>query len=153
MTEALELQGRWWLPDHGDHRVFGTLSWNASGGGTLHLQDELRPVVWLDNVLSDGSVQKYRDDRGETQAYPLILGRVENRVYTLLDSFRLSVCEQFRTDGSVGDHLLAEQLFWLFVICLLRLTDARDAAYERISKHSQIGWLTDRADASRSEST
>jgi len=61
--------------------------------------------------------------------------------------------EQFRTDGSVGDHLLAEQLFWLFVICLLRLTDAQDAAYERISKHPQIRWLTDRADASRSEST
>lgn len=93
MTEALKLQGRWWLPDHEDHQVFGTLNWNADDGGTLHLQDELRPVVWLDNVLADGSVQKYRDDRGETQTYPLILGRVENRAYTLLDSFRLSVRE------------------------------------------------------------
>jgi len=93
MTEALELQRRWWLPDHEDHQVFGTLNWNADDGGTLHLQDELRPVVWLDNVLADGSVQKYRDDRGETQTYPLILGRVENRAYTLLDSFRLSVRE------------------------------------------------------------
>ena len=33
----------------------------------------------------------------------------------------------FRVDGSVGDHLLAEQLFWLFTICMLRLADAPDA--------------------------
>lgn len=94
MTETLDLQGRWWLPEHPDHRVFGTLTWNAEDGGTLHLHDELRPVVWLDNVLADGSVQKYRADRGEIQrTYPLILGRVEDRAYTLLDSFRLSARE------------------------------------------------------------
>jgi hypothetical protein len=93
MTGTLELHGRWWLPDHEDHQVFGTLNWNADDGGALQLHNELRPGVWLDNVLADGSVQKYRADRGETQFYPLILGRVENRVYTLLDSFRLSVRE------------------------------------------------------------
>lgn len=61
---------------------------------TLHLQDELRPVVWLDNVLADGSVQKYRADEGETQrTYPLIFGRVEHRAYTLLNSFRRSARE------------------------------------------------------------
>lgn len=93
MTDSLELQGRWWLPDHEGHQVFGTLRWNADDGGTLHLQDELRPVVWLDNVLADGSVQQYRENRGKTHTYPLILGRVESRAYTLLDSFRLSVRE------------------------------------------------------------
>lgn len=94
MTEPLRLQGRWWLPGSDDHRVFGTLTWDANHGGTLHLQDELRPVIWLDNVLADGSVQKYRADEGETQrTYPLIFGRVEHRAYTLLDSFRLSARE------------------------------------------------------------
>lgn len=92
--ETLDLRGRWWLPDHEDHKVFGTLTWSPEDGGTLHLHDELRPVVWLDNVLADGSVQKYRADRGEHQrTYPLILGRVEDRAYTLLDSFRLNARE------------------------------------------------------------
>jgi hypothetical protein len=94
MTGTLDMRGRWWLPAHEDHQVFGTLTWNADDGGTLHLHDELRPVTWLDNVLADGSVQKYRADRGEFQrTYPLILGRVENRAYTLLDSFLLSARE------------------------------------------------------------
>lgn len=94
MSQTLDLRGRWWLPDHEDHQVFGTLTWNADDGGNLHLHDELRPIVWLDNVLADGSVQKYRADRGEfQQTYPLIFGRVENRAYTLLDSFRLTARE------------------------------------------------------------
>jgi hypothetical protein len=61
--------------------------------------------------------------------------------------------EQFRTDGTVGDHLLAEQLFWLFALCMLRLAEAPSAVYERINKHPQIRWLTETADTSRSEST
>ena len=94
MSETLDLRGRWWLPGHEEHQVFGTLTWSAEDGGTLHLHDELRPVVWLDNVLADGSVQKYRPDRGDHQrTYPLIFGRVENRAYTLLDSFRLTARE------------------------------------------------------------
>lgn len=94
MTEALDLRGRWWLPDHADHEVFGTLTWSAEDGGTLYLHDELRPVAWMDNELADGSVQRYRADRSDSQRiYPLIFGRVENRAYTLLDSFRLSARE------------------------------------------------------------
>jgi hypothetical protein len=56
--------------------------------------------------------------------------------------------ERFRVDGSVGDHLLAEQLFWLFAICMLRMADAPDAIYEKISNHAQIRWLKERAQAS-----
>lgn len=94
MDQTSTLRGRWWLPDHKDHQVFGTLAWNANDGGTLHLHDELQRAVWLDNVLADGSVQRYRADRGEFRRnYPLIFGRVENRAYTLLDSFRLSARE------------------------------------------------------------
>lgn len=94
MTEARDLRGRWWLPGHSDHQVFGTLTWSADGGGTLYLHDELPPVVWLDNERADGSSQRYRADRGDLhRAYPVILGRVESREYTLLDSFRLSTRE------------------------------------------------------------
>ena len=57
MSELLTLQGRWWLPENEDHQVFGTLTWDANDGGTLHLHDELQPVIWLDNVLTDGSAQ------------------------------------------------------------------------------------------------
>jgi hypothetical protein len=94
VTQTVSYQGRWWLPEHADHRVFGTLTWDANDGGTLELEDELRPVVWLDNVLADGNIQRYRADRGETrQTYPVILGRVEERAFTLLDSFRLTASE------------------------------------------------------------
>lgn len=55
--------------------------------------------------------------------------------------------EQFRTDGSAGDHLLADQLFWLFAICMLRLTDAPNALYGTISKHPQTRWLIEQATA------
>lgn len=106
MTETLDLRGRWWLPEHEDHQVFGTLSWNAEDGGTLYLHDELRPVIWLDNVLADGSVQRYRADRGDVQrTYPLILGRVGNRAYTLLDSFRLTAREYDEDDRTEKVHV------------------------------------------------
>ncbi|GAA4427106.1 hypothetical protein GCM10023169_26680 [Georgenia halophila] len=59
--------------------------------------------------------------------------------------------EQFRSDGTAGDHLLAEQLYWLFALCLLHLADAPDVVYDGISKRSQVRWLTERADSSGSE--
>lgn len=106
VTAPLTLQGRWWLPDYPEHRVFGNLTWDADEGGTLLLQDELRPVVWLDNVLADGSVQKYRNDRGEPQrTYPLIYGQVEHRAYTLLDSFRLNAREYDEDERTEKVHV------------------------------------------------
>jgi ApeA N-terminal domain 1 len=53
--------------------------------------------------------------------------------------------ERFRAEGSVGDHILAEQLFWLFVICMLRIAQAPDAVYDAISNHAQIRRLSKRA--------
>ncbi|MGC0249817.1 hypothetical protein [Pseudactinotalea sp. Z1748] len=104
MTDTFDLRGKWWLPDSEDHQVFGTLTWSADSGGELHLHDELRPVAWLDKVLADGSVQKYRVHRGGfQQTYPLIFGRVGDRAYTLLDSFRLSAREY-------GSDLRAEKV-------------------------------------------
>jgi hypothetical protein len=100
-TEMLDLQGRWWLPEHEDHKVFGTFRWDPATGGVLEVQGELRPIVIKDNVLADGNVQKYRDppSRAEKQ-YPVIWGRVERQAYTLLDSFRLSGRE-FDLDDSI----------------------------------------------------
>jgi len=51
----------------------------------------------------------------------------------------------FRANGSVGERLLAEQLYWLFVLCLLRLSDAAPTAFEAISQHREIRWLTEQA--------
>jgi hypothetical protein len=61
--------------------------------------------------------------------------------------------ERFRAEGSVGDHILADQLFWLFAICMLRLAQAPEAVYKAISKHAQIRWLSERAQASGSDQT
>ncbi len=106
MTETLDLQGRWWLPGHDDHRVFGTLRWDPDSGGTLHVEGELRPVVWKDNVLADGSIQKYRDDRGDQQRnYPVVLGQADNRAYTLLDCFRLSLREHGGDEATERVHV------------------------------------------------
>lgn len=91
-TNTLNLQGMWWLPEHPEHKVFGTFTWNVTDGGTLQLNGELKPIVIEDNVLPDGSVQKYRP-RGPHEAaeYPVVWGVVDGTAYTLLDSFRLSV--------------------------------------------------------------
>jgi ApeA N-terminal domain 1 len=52
--------------------------------------------------------------------------------------------ERFRVEGNVGDHILAEQLFWLFAICMLRIAQAPDAVYDAISNHAEIRWLSKR---------
>lgn len=53
--------------------------------------------------------------------------------------------DPFRTTGQVGEHVLAEQVFWLFAMCMLRACDAPDAAFESITSHSQIRWLRSQA--------
>jgi hypothetical protein len=101
VTEPFDLQGRWWLPENDDHKVFGTFRWDPATGGVLELQGELRPIVLKDNVLADGRVQKYRDRAtGADKKYPVIWGQAERQGYTLLDSFRLSVRE-FDLDDSI----------------------------------------------------
>lgn len=106
MTEALDLQGRWWLPEHEDHKVLGTFRWDPATGGVLQVQGELRPIILKDNVRADGSVQKYRDraTRAEKQ-YPVIWGQVERKAYTLLDAFRLSVRELTLDDSIERVHV------------------------------------------------
>lgn len=92
---AIEIHGRWWLPEHEDHEVFGVMKWDLETGGTLRLQGELRPPEWVDHTLEDDSVQRLRRQPWveRDRQYPVIQGRSERRAYTLLDSFSLSIRE------------------------------------------------------------
>jgi hypothetical protein len=56
----------------------------------------------------------------------------------------------FRLNGSVGEHLLAEQLFWLFAMNLLRESGTADSAFARIIKHRDLRWLIEQAEERRS---
>jgi hypothetical protein len=53
----------------------------------------------------------------------------------------------FRTTGTVGERLLAEQLYWLFAMCILRVAQAPESTFESISANYEIRWLTDEASA------
>lgn len=53
--------------------------------------------------------------------------------------------EQLRLDGSAGGHLVSEQLYWLFALCMLRVADAPDAVFRSIANHQQWGWLREQA--------
>lgn len=101
MGPTLDVHGRWWLPEHADHQVPGLLTWNPETGGELRLHGELRPVKWIDNVLADGTVQKYREHRMRVDSrYPIIHGRSESQGYTLLDSFTLTIRPQYAEESS-----------------------------------------------------
>jgi hypothetical protein len=53
--------------------------------------------------------------------------------------------DRFRTGTTSGDHVLKEQVYWLFVFCILRSAAAPDAAFQSIMRHAQIGWLIEQA--------
>lgn len=53
--------------------------------------------------------------------------------------------DQLRLDGSAGGHLIAEQLFWLFTLCLLRVAEMPDVVFDSISNHAQWMWLREQA--------
>jgi hypothetical protein len=55
--------------------------------------------------------------------------------------------DRFRMDGSVGGHLISEQLFWLFATCMLRVARAPDAVFVSIANHRQWRWLRAQAEA------
>ncbi|PKH37870.1 hypothetical protein CXG46_21010 [Nocardioides alpinus] len=86
--------------------MFGTFEWSVTDGGTLHLNGQLLPIEVKDNVLPDGSIQKYRSrDQLETQRYPVIWGEVEGTGYTLLDCFRRSLRELSLEDSIERVHV------------------------------------------------
>jgi hypothetical protein len=58
-TDSLDVLGYRWVPEHPEQRVPGQLNWEVQDGGRLELPGELRPFELKDDVLGDGSVQKY----------------------------------------------------------------------------------------------
>lgn len=50
---------------------------------------------------------------------------------------------RFRESTLRIDHLLAEQLYWLFVLAMLRLASAPEEVYVSIVRHPQFRWLCD----------
>lgn len=52
---------------------------------------------------------------------------------------------RFRQHATQIDHLLSEQLYWLFVFCILRIAGAPGDVYASIIKHPQFRWLSDQA--------
>ena len=53
--------------------------------------------------------------------------------------------DRFRLDGSVGGHLISEQLFWPFALCMLRVAQAPDAVFDSLAKHPDWVWLREKA--------
>lgn len=56
--------------------------------------------------------------------------------------------DRFRQNAIQIDHFLSEQLYWLFAICLLRLSGASNNVFVSIGKHGQIRWLSKQAGVS-----
>lgn len=54
--------------------------------------------------------------------------------------------DRFRMNVSDAEHVLSEQLFWLFAICILRLAGAPDAVFESIARHSKTRWVSEQAE-------
>ncbi|GAB2767526.1 hypothetical protein GCM10027020_20360 [Nocardioides salsibiostraticola] len=54
--------------------------------------------------------------------------------------------DPFRTTGQVGEYVLAEQAYWLFVLCMLRASGAPGATFESIGKHPHVRWLRSQAE-------
>jgi hypothetical protein len=53
--------------------------------------------------------------------------------------------DRFRNNKVQIDHLLSEQLFWLFVFGMLRLAETPQGTFESIARHRQIRWLAEQA--------
>lgn len=53
--------------------------------------------------------------------------------------------DPFRTTGQAGEHVLAEQAYWLFAMTMLRACEAPESTFEAILKHPQINWLRSQA--------
>jgi hypothetical protein len=53
--------------------------------------------------------------------------------------------DPFRTTGQVVEHVLAEQLYWLFAMCMLRASDAPEATFSSLGEHRQFSWLREQA--------
>lgn len=51
--------------------------------------------------------------------------------------------DRFRNNQAPIDHLLAEQLYWLFVLCMLRVAEVPSEVFDAIRRHRQFRWLAE----------
>lgn len=89
---ALEARGHWWLPEHPDHKVAGTLTFSPTEGGELTLIGALRNMFDEgERVAKNGTVTISLTEAAMQASgqYGRIVGEAGNDVYTLEDCFRV----------------------------------------------------------------
>ena len=52
-----------------------------------------------------------------------------------------------RTNETTATHLVSQQVYWLFAMCILREAGAPDAVFEHISKNQTFRWLQRQVEA------
>lgn len=106
MTERLDVQGLWWLPDTPDHKVHGWFTYDPDDGGTLRLAGSLRPANWIENHLRDGSMQRYVGTRPEAdRLYPHIHGQSGPHEYHLGDAFQVSLQQRLCREEDCAERV------------------------------------------------
>lgn len=92
MNEPIDVQGVWWLPETPDHKVPGWFSYDLEEGGTLRLAGSLRPLNWIENVLTEGATQRFVAHRPDAdKVYPRIHGQSGTNLFHLEDAFQLAL--------------------------------------------------------------
>lgn len=80
------------------------------------------------------------DERAQVDAWTEQVRRVRNELAHHDRSFLVT--------GETGSAAMYEQLYWLFVMCLLRECGAPTSTFEAIQQHPTIAWIREQASAS-----
>ena len=93
MNAPVAIQGVWWLPEHPEHKVGGWLTFDDATGGHLILGGALRPTVWDNHTLPDGSTQRVRRAHtgSDHRLYPIVHGQQGKTEYSLINCFQARV--------------------------------------------------------------
>lgn len=107
MDDGFEIRGHWWLPDTPEHRVAGTLTFNADGGGQLGLL----------GLLADPYVERPGDKPGirllavQSRTYPRVLGEsLDGELVELGGTFATSVNRNWLGDTAGSETLHVNHL-------------------------------------------
>ncbi|GAB3263590.1 hypothetical protein GCM10027425_28110 [Alteromonas gracilis] len=114
---------------------------------SLESFDETRRKVPKDEASFKERVRASMDHAGE-EYLSLIVEPLEDWLTTVVRA-RNHLAHHgsdFRLNGSVGERLMAEQLFWLFAFNLLREAGAADSAFASVIKHRDLRWLIEQAE-------
>lgn len=136
---------------------------------TMYLEDRIMntcaALERFDKERRGASAPKVR--HGNKLVDPWFIDRVEECIDYAGDEFKQLIAEApetwaesvrkarnqlahhddpFRTTGQVGEYVLAEQTYWLFVLCMLRACRAPSSAFESIGDHPEVRWLRSEAE-------